>query len=66
MAEGVLGERGHGVSVEGEQREVRHAVEGRRRQHAQQVETQVKHLQNERNDDGRKVQRPPLGLTMDT
>ena len=47
VAEGVLGERGHGVSVEGEEREVRHAVEGRRRQHAQQVETQVKHLQNQ-------------------
>ena len=47
VQEGFLGERGHGVAVESEQREVRHAVEGRRRQHAQQVETQVQHLESE-------------------
>ena len=45
VSEGVLGQSGHGVAVEREQREVRHAVEGRRGHDAQQVEAQVQHLQ---------------------
>ena len=45
VQEGFLGERGHRVAVEREEREVRHAVEGRRGKHAQQVEPQVEHLQ---------------------
>ena len=45
VGEGFFGQRGHRIAVEGEEREVRHAVEGRGGQHPEEVESQVEHLE---------------------